>query len=118
MYDVLNPNWVLLSSFWDIRHSLICLYNNFSKTFEGDPVIEIGLKFFGSSGCSFLYIVVTIVTFLSLQGYVLLFKNSLYRNVRSIFHCSHPSRPRLEFWMDLVPFDNLNYVFLFYIQLM
>ena len=30
-----------------------------------------------------------------------------------IFYCSHPSMPRLEFWIDLVPFDYLNYVFLF-----
>ena len=28
-----------------------------------------------------------------------------------IFHCSHPSMPKLGFWMDLVHFDNLNYVF-------
>ena len=28
-----------------------------------------------------------------------------------IFHCSHPSMPKLEFWIDLVPFDNLNYIF-------
>ena len=42
-YDVLNPNWVLLSNFRDIRYSLICLYNNFSKAFERNPAMEIGL---------------------------------------------------------------------------
>ena len=28
-----------------------------------------------------------------------------------VVHCSHPSMPRLEFWMDLVPSVNLSYVF-------
>ena len=52
--------------------------------------MEIGLFFSGSSGSSFLYIGLTIA-FLSLQGYVLFFKNSLYRNVRCVYISLQPS---------------------------
>ena len=58
--------------------------------------MEIGLYFSGSSGSSFLYIgqffcILVTIAFLSLQGYVLFFKNSLYRNVRCVYISLQPS---------------------------
>ena len=42
-YEVLKPNWVLLSRLLENKYSLISLYSSFAKTLESAPVIEIGL---------------------------------------------------------------------------